>query len=358
MPRAKTIRIGIIGTGGMAEHHGRGYAKIPGVEMVACCDVDRTAAEAFAARFHIPAVYTDYEKMLREAGLDAVDNITPDALHAPIAFAAAEHGLHILSEKPLATSVEEGEAMLAAVAKAGVINMVNFTYRNAAALQAGHAVVAEGRLGPLRHLECSYLQSWLVAKYWGDWRREPRWLWRLSRAHGSGGTLGDIGCHLFDAVRFLAGPFSRLHCGLRTFQKEEIDPALGDYQFDANDSMIATVDFTHGAFGVMHATRWASGFKNTLKFRLHGELGAIEIDLDRAHTAYRACWGDDLDEGRWQTIEAVPTPDNYERFITAIRTGQAPQSSFATALAVQRYMELSEQSDANGRWVDVPADQT
>lgn len=350
----RPVRLALVGTGGMSLHHIQGYQRLAGeVEVVACCDVRPEAAQAFAAQHGIPRVYADWAQMLEEEPLDAIDNVTPDPYHAPIAIAAAEHGLHLMSEKPLATNVAEGERMLAAVERAGVVNMVNFTYRNAAALQAGHAVIAEGRLGRILHVECSYLQSWLVANYWGDWRTSPGWLWRLSSAHGSGGTLGDIGCHLFDSIKFLAGPLSRLQCNLRTFDKGLGEDRSGPYVFDANDSFVASLEFTSGALGVAHSSRWASGHQNSLRFKVYGDRGAIEIDLDRSYTAYRICAGEDLDAARWQEVEVEPTPDNYARFIRAIRTGETPQSGFANALDILRYTEFSALSSAEGRWVEV-----
>ena len=69
--------------------------------------------------------------------------------------------------------------------RAGVINMVNLTYRNAHAIQMARRMIAAGEIGEMRHVEASYLQSWLTGRHWGDWRTDERWLWRLSSAHGS-----------------------------------------------------------------------------------------------------------------------------------------------------------------------------
>ena len=67
-------------------------------------------------------------------------------------------------------------------------------------LQKAREIVLSGEIGTVRHVEASYLQSWLVSKAWGDWRTESRWLWRLSKKHGSNGVLGDIGIHAIDAI--------------------------------------------------------------------------------------------------------------------------------------------------------------
>ena len=347
------MRVGLVGTGGMAPHHAMGYHACPEAELVACCDLSPEVAQAFARRYEIPAVYPDFKSMLHSGKIDAVDSVIPDSFHAEVAIETAEAGLAIMSEKPLAVTVAEGEAMLEAVQRAGVVNMVNFTYRNASALQAGHRMIAAGRLGAIRHVDCSYLQSWLVAKYWGDWRKEPRFLWRLSTAHGSGGVLGDIGCHLYDATKFLAGPIERLHCSLRTMDKGVPGNRIGDYHLDANDSMVSTLDFCSGAHGVAHSSRWATGHRNSLRFRVHGTEGALDIELDRSQTHYRICHGETLEDTLWREEEAPATPDNYTRFIHAILSREPAPSDFANALDVQRYLAASEASARSGRWVAI-----
>ena len=97
--------------------------------------------------------------------------------------------------------------------------MVNFSYRNSPAIHKAFELVQSGELGEIIHLEASYLQSWLVSKSWGDWRKEHRWLWRLSTVHGSKGTLGDIGVHILDFATYPVGPLESIACTLRTFSK-------------------------------------------------------------------------------------------------------------------------------------------
>ena len=96
--------------------------------------------------------------------------------------------------------------MTEAAEAAGLVNMVNLTYRNAAAHPDSPAGWSQaGEIGEVRHVQASYLQSWLTGRHWGDWRTEERWLWRLSSAHGSKGVLGDIGVHILDFVTFGTG---------------------------------------------------------------------------------------------------------------------------------------------------------
>ncbi len=350
------ISLAIIGTGGMARTHAKRFARLRGVRVAACCDILEEKAKGFAAEFGIPAVYADYRAMFAAEKLDAVAIVTPDAMHAACAIAAAKRGLHILCEKPLATSIADARRMCAAATDAGVINMVNFSYRDSSGLHAAAAAIARGAIGRVRHVEASYLQSWLVARVWGDWRTTPAFTWRLSKRHGSLGALGDVGCHIYDMTTLLAGDLAEIHCRLETFDKGVRGNRVGPYVLDANDSFVASVVFANGALGVIHSSRWATGQINSLRVRVFGDRGGIEVDLDRSWDAYRRCRGRaHIDAGTWTTVQCRPAPNAYARFVHAIRTGKNDPSDFANGLKIQKYLEASFASAARGRAAHVNA---
>ncbi len=174
------IKLAIVGTGGMAHSHAKAFSAIKGCKLVAACDVVRERAQAFADKHGIPEVYADVDEMLAQSKMDAVSVVTPDAAHAAISLKAIAQGKHVLCEKPLATHYGDAKEMADAARLAGVINIVNLSYRNASAIQKAHQLVQQGALGRIMHVEASYLQSWLSAKHWGDWHSSPAWLWRLS----------------------------------------------------------------------------------------------------------------------------------------------------------------------------------
>ena len=344
------LKIGIIGTGGMANHHATSLKEMDGVRLAACCDVRQDSAQAFAAKYGIPGVYTDYRQMLATEKLDGVLNVTPDAVHCEVALAVLEAGVGILSEKPMATTLDDARRMLAAAEKAGVVNMINFSYRNSTALQHAARVVQDGGIGRVIHIESSYLQSWLVATSWGDWREKPGLTWRLSTGHGSGGVLGDLGCHIYDLTALLCGEIAEIDCRLKTFDKGIPGNKLGEYLLDANDSFASTITLKNGAVGVVHSSRWAVGHANSLRARVYGDKGGIEIDLDRAYDEYRICAGQAaIDEFKWETVKCEPTPSNHARFLTALRTGKNDASDFANGVRVQAYLDASFRSaEENG----------
>ena len=345
------IRIAIVGTGGMAHSHAGNYQKIPGCKIVAGVDVDAARARAFCDKFKIPAAYSSVAELLRACAFDAASVVTPDAFHVPCALPLIRAGKHVLCEKPIAPTAAEGKKLVAAAEKAGVVNLINFSYRNSSALQAAQALVASGKLGAIRHFEAHYLQSWLASKVWGDWRTSPGWLWRCSTAHGSKGALGDIGVHIVDLATFAAGESVRtVSARLATFEKAAGN-RVGEYVLDANDSAYLRVELSGGGIGTICATRWATGQANTLALALYGDKGGLRLDLDKSWNEYEVCIGGDADKAQWKTITCKPTPTIYQRFIRSIRTGRNDASDFRRAWEVQRVLDACFDSDQNGKTI-------
>ena len=349
----RPVRLAIVGTGGMANAHATEFLKIPKVEIVAVCDVSAERAGAFVAK-HAPKalVFDNLTDLLREADVDAVANVTPDNLHAPLSLEVIAAGRHILCEKPLATNYADALKMAKAAKKAGVINMVNFSYRNAAAIQKARDLVESGELGEIVHIEASYLQSWLVSKAWGAWNETPAWLWRLSSKHGSRGVLGDVGVHILDFASLPVGPICKVNARLKTFKKIK-GKRIGEYPLDANDSALLTVEFANGALGVIHTTRFATGYPNSLALRVHGTKGALRIDLDKSYDTLDVCLGANVDKFAWETIKAPPVPNIYQRFVEAIRTGKNGDPDFARGAEIQKILDACFESDEDGRTVKI-----
>jgi predicted dehydrogenase len=350
------VRLAVIGTGGMANHHAQQFQKIRGVRLTACCDVVEKRAREFAAKYGIPHWYTDVGELLAEERLDAVTNVTADAAHAPVSLAVIGRGIPIMCEKPLATSLADARKMRDAARKRGVITMVNFSYRNSSGAQAAAKLIGSGGLGRVMHLEASYLQSWLVQDAWSDWRTNPSMTWRLSTRHGSAGALGDIGCHIYDLATLLAGDIGEIDCRLETFSKGIRGNRIGPYLLDANDSFVSTVALAAGGLGTVHATRWATGHHNSLRVRVFGDEGAAMVDLDRSYDCYWVVRGRKaMREAAWKEVRAAPTPTQYERFIRSVRSGVADVCDFARGATVQAYLDASLRSAAEARPVKVRA---
>lgn len=351
------IRLAIIGTGGMANHQANGFAAIRGCKLVACADIDLGRAQAFAEKHGIGQAYGDAEEMLTREKLDGVSIVTPDSSHAAVALLALRHGVHVMCEKPLATNAADAAQMAEEAARRGALTAVNFSYRNSPATQKAAEIVAGGALGALRHVEGRYLQSWLCGMEMEEGKANPGMLWRLSTRHGSHGVLGDLGVHLYDLAQFIVGDFAEIRCDLQTFPKAK--DCLGEYVFDANDSAVATVRFANGALGTLHTTRWAAGHANTVGIRVYGELGGIDLDLDRSDgdqlrmftiPADYTGWNSDI---TWKSVKCPKTPNMYERFVKSLKTGVQGQTSFQGGARIQRYLDAAMASSQTQAYVRV-----
>lgn len=344
----KPIRLLIVGTGGMAANHAGKFAEIPGVTVVAGVDTRPEQLHAFCNQHGIEHRFTSLEAALDWGAFDAATNVTPDAAHYATTMPLIAAGKHVLCEKPLSTDHARALDMAQAAQAAGVVNMVNLSYRNVPALQKAAAMVADGAIGTVRHFEASYLQSWLTQPAWGDWATEPQWLWRLSTAHGSKGVLGDVGIHILDYATFIAGsdPVD-VSCRLKTFHKAPGD-RIGDYVLDANDSFAMHLSLANGAVGTVSATRFATGHLNDLRLRIYGDTGGLEVLFERGESRLNACLAPDLQSADWHAVATDAVPTIYERFVAAIRGSGAAIPDFARGADLQRVLDRAEDSARAG----------
>ncbi|WP_373354956.1 Gfo/Idh/MocA family protein [Pseudoroseicyclus sp. CXY001] len=345
----KKHRLLVLGTGGMAGAHVLGFRSCPNIEVVAGVDRDPARLAAFCAEHHIPKAFTSLEEALDWGQFDAATNVTPDSAHYATTLPLLAAGKHVMCEKPLAPRHADAREMAEAAAEAGVVNMVNLTYRRSAELAEAAKMVADGAIGELRHFEASYLQSWLTQDTWGDWRTDPKWLWRLSQSHGSTGCLGDIGVHILDFASHAAGqPITHISCRLATFEKAEGD-RIGEYVLDANDSFTMQARMENGALGVIHGSRFASGYHNDLFLKLYGTEGAIELSFDFQRCWMRTCIGvDALRSKTWHEVSPTPVPTNYERFAQALDRGVGEDPDFARGAELQKVLDSATASHVAG----------
>ncbi len=348
MSKQEPVRLVLLGTGNMARLHMEGFAAVPDAKIVAAVDVDEARARTFAEKYGIPQTFGSLEAVLRWGEFDAICNITPDSMHHETTLMILAARKHILCEKPLATNYLDAHEMVEAAGAAQVVAMVNLTYRKVAELQKARELVLSGAIGEVRHVEASYLQSWLTAKSWGDWRTDPTWLWRLSRSHGSNGVLGDIGIHILDFASYGAAlDIADMSCRLAVFNKAP-NNRVGDYQLDANDSFAMAVSFANGALGVIHASRYGTGHLNDISLRIFGDKGAIRVHYTLSSSFMEVCMGEDVHTQTWQPLTPEPAETNYQRFVRAVQTGETLEPSFAHAANLQRLLDLGLATERQG----------
>ena len=341
------MRLLILGTGRWAASHAKNFVAIKGVEIVGGVDVDAERLAAFRDEHGIARGFPSLDAALAWGAFDAVSNVTPDGAHHLTTLKALAAGKHVFCEKPLATDHVKASEMTDAAEKAGLIGMVNLTYRNVAQLQRARQMVLAGEIGTVRHVEASYLQGWLSPRDWNDPSIEGPWLWRLSRKHGSNGVLGDLGIHVVDLAGYGAGSsIARLSCQIKTFDKTP-GGRLGEYDLDANDSFVMSVTFANGAIGTIHSSRWATGHANDLRLRVYGEKGGLEVQHGQWGSLLRVCMGEDISTTTWREIAVEPVLTNYERFVEAVRTGKQAEPSFRHATELQKVLDLALVADAD-----------
>ncbi len=337
----------------MAHRHAMEFSAMPGVSVAAGVDVNADRLATFCDTYDIAGHFTDLEAAIGWGEFDAAVNLTPDAAHYATTMRLVETGKPIFCEKPLAPGYRQALEMTEAVEARGIVNMVNLRYRGLAVMQKARALVAEGAIGDVRHLDAAFLQSWLVGTHWGDWRTEERWLWRLSEAHGSSGVLGDVGIHILDFATFVTGrmPLS-VHCRLKTFDKAA-GSRIGDYGLDANDSFVMSLELDGGAIGTVHASRYATGYANAQKLAVFGTEGSFEISFESEETTMRACLGADVHTQTWREVECPAVPSTYEMFAAAVWAGVSFEPTFRQAAELQRIIDLAFRSAREERTLPV-----
>ena len=255
--------------------------------MAVLCGRDAAAVHAAAGRLGWAATETDWRALIKRDDVHLVDVCTPGELHAEVAIAALEAGKHVLCEKPLANTEAEAEAMAAAAARAaarGVRSMTGFNYRRVPAVALARQLVADGRIGQVRHVRASYLQDWLV---------DPSFplTWRLQRERAGSGALGDLGAHIVDLAQYLTGELiAGVSAATATFVGERPLPETGDGRsrsgpVTVDDAAVFTARLRSGALASFEATRFATGRKNQLRIELNGDARQPGVRPGKAERA-------------------------------------------------------------------------
>jgi predicted dehydrogenase len=335
------LRLGIVGTGSMAEYHAKRFAGVSGVRVAAVCDHQRARAGAFAEARGLRA-FDDPADMAASGKVDAITVASFDGWHKAPVLAALDRGLPVFCEKPLARDYGDAAEMAAASAGSGVPAVVNFSKRNGGLLSLARKAIADGELGGELRLELSYLQSWLLQDSWGAWRSTARWKWRLSESRSTHGALGDLGSHLLDAALLLAGEsLDARACLGRRFR--DTSPPPGEPSFEPEgggsfEGFEARLVAASAVAGLVADWR-AEGKIDAFAVRAEGKSGSIEIDpASSRDSIFIRRRGDGPRE-----LRPGPVPSTYERF-AAIAAGCAdplPEEpiDFGRGLAVQKLIE-------------------
>ena len=257
------VRFGVIGAGLWGEVHAEIYSRHPYAELAAVCDGDEARARRVAAAYGAARVYTDFRELVKDPAVDAVAVVTPDFAHREPIVAAAQAGKHVITEKPLATTQEDAEAIAAAVRAAGITLMVDFHARWNPPLAIARRNIEEGTLGRILSAYFRLNDTIYVPTRMLSWAARSSILWFL-------------GSHTVDALRFLlADEVERVYSVSRA-------GVLRERGIDVPDLYQSILEFRCGVVATIE-NNWvipnSHPSVNDIKVNILGSKGMINMDL-------------------------------------------------------------------------------
>ena len=378
------INIGLIGHKFMGRAHTHGYTDVaiffdPGIEVVkkVIC-ADEPGVHEVARRWGWTASTLRWQDVIADEEVDLVDIAAPSAIHAEVAIAAARAGKHVFCEKPLALTLTDAEAMVAAVEQAGVVNMIGFNYRRVPALALARRLIQEDKIGEIYHFRGVYSQSWLL---------DPNFplVWRLQKKDAGYGSHGDLGAHVVDLARFLVGEIEEVCCMQQTFIEKRPIPAFVDGLIARPGTEIGSVDVDDASailvrfkdkktMGYVEATRYSTGHRNQNRIEINGSKGAIIFDMEKMNELQFYSVADDeltpgfrrvqVGEGEhpymanwWPAGHIIGYGDTFVNqtydMITAIKNKAKVSPDFRDGLICQQVLDAADRSAKSGQWLKV-----
>lgn len=347
----KRLKVGVIGTGYGAAVHIPGLKHLPEVDVVAVCASSKDHALRAAHEFGLPDHYDDYREMLNRSSLDAVTIAVPPAFQHQISIACAEHDVHILCEKPMASSAAEARDMHRLVEEAGLCHTVNFQSRYLPAHKRFKELIDKGFIGELESVTVTgFRMPWRVRR-----AQERGWVDDGERASG---LLNAVGSEYVDMLRWCFGEFDAVS-GAVTRSAANRGSASGR---ESSFSML--LRFASGASGSVHIVG-ASTVSLGDEIVASGEDGLLVLQSDgqvfgtrRDEYRVEPIKVDDFDE---QELAAVKNPrmlpfiilanDWVHRILGAENPERLP--SFYDGMKVQEVLHGVQRSERLSRWIDL-----
>jgi predicted dehydrogenase len=269
---AKTLKVGVIGVGGIAGTHFPGWKESPHAEMIAFADVDEKVLHRVADAHGIELRYTNPHDLIANKDIDIVDICTPNRYHAPLAIAALNAGKHVICEKPLAPTPQEIKKMIAARDKSGKLLMTAQHFRFSGSAKALKAEVERGILGDIYHA-----RSWMLRRAAAPVR--PGF---ILKKHSGGGPGIDIGVHILDLTLWMMGhPKPVTVTGVTQAKLHKLPGAFSIWgglipkEMDVEEFAAAFVRFENGATLILEVS-WLLHHKTTgedMQMWLYGDKG-------------------------------------------------------------------------------------
>ncbi|OWT47671.1 Gfo/Idh/MocA family protein [Bacillus sp. K2I17] len=260
------LKVGIIGCGSIAQHrHLPEYEANPYVQIVAVCDSNKKRAKEIANNYGVN-MYTDYNELINCEELDAVSVCTPNHLHASISIAALQAGIHVLCEKPMATSKADAEMMIGAAEKSGKKLMIGHNQRFVASHQKAKQLIKSGAIGKIYSFRTAFGHSGPE-----NWSVDGKESWFLKKEEAFLGAMGDLGVHKADLIRYIlneeiteVGAF--VETSAKTFS-------------NVDDCAVCILKSESGIIGTLAAS-WSYVSKEDNSTIIYGEKATLRLEDD------------------------------------------------------------------------------
>lgn len=280
-----TLGIAIVGTGMIGAVHRRA-ALLAGAEVRGVAASSARRAREMAQLWNVPRAYRDIEEVIADPQVQVVHVCTPNHLHRAMAQAALEAGKHVICEKPLATTLDDAQALAALATSTGLVATVPFVYRYHPVVREARARIAQGDLGPLHLIHGSYLQDWLLDPASNNWRVDPA-------LGGASRVFADIGSHWCDLVEWVSGErFTEVSAAFSTVIAERSavsgqsfsTPAAGGATQAVTSEDVAAAMFRTGAgtLASLTVSQVSAGRHNRLWFEIDGANASLAFNQEDA----------------------------------------------------------------------------
>lgn len=264
------LKVAVIGCGSIAQHrHLPEYANNKNVELVAVCDIVEARANEVAEKYGVKA-FTDYNELFKSGEIDAVSVCTPNYLHAPISIEALNNGLHVLCEKPMATSQEEAEAMIQAAEKSGKKLMIGHNQRFVRSHHIARKLIENGDIGKIYSFRTAFGHPGPEA-----WSVDGKDSWFFQKDKAFIGAMGDLGVHKTDLMRYLLGEeIVEVGAFVETSSKEFAD---------VDDTAVCVLKTESGTIGTLAAS-WSYTASEDNSTIIYGEKATLRLEDHPTHS--------------------------------------------------------------------------
>ncbi|MGA7437681.1 MAG: Gfo/Idh/MocA family oxidoreductase [Luteibacter sp.] len=278
----KSLGMGLVGPGFIAAHHLDAVRRLGDVQIVGIAGSSLASTQKRARELGAGRAFGNYQDLLADPAVQVIHNTTPNHLHREVSLAALRAGKHVISDKPLAATMQEARELYEAARDANLAHVVTFNYRGYPLVQQARAMVAKGKIGASVFVHGCYLQDWLTDERAYTWRLDPK-------LGGASSALGDIGSHWCDLAEHVTGArITAVLSDLHTVVPVREVPATSAKAFagatkkaaqkrkiTSEDLATVLLRFNNGARGCVTVGQVLPGHKNDLRLEVNGREASL-----------------------------------------------------------------------------------